>query len=83
MPHMLSKGNKSPITEWVLKEKRVKEENMERLSLNQIAVSHLRAIQNEDKDGSSICTCDFDELLGMHVSGLCDALRKSPTFSKP
>lgn len=32
-------------------------------------------------DPSSVCSCDFDELLGVHVAALCDALRKTPVFS--
>ena len=28
----------------------------------------------------SMCSCDFTELLGWHVVGLCDRLRASPAF---
>lgn len=34
------------------------------------------------QDPSQLCQCDFDELLGTHVAGLCDSLRKSPVFSR-
>lgn len=32
------------------------------------------------RDGSSICSCEFDELLGVHCAGFCDQLRKTAVF---